>query len=538
MLRVSALAAIANLCLALLLKAAGPNLILVMTDGAIPEEAKAGAISLDLHFASPTDAASRAALLTGVHEFRGGVSHTRDGRSLLKPGIPTLADMFHAAGYRTAVFGNWHLGDAYPCRPEDRGFDDVLVRGGGGIGDAPDAWGNSGGSARRKEGWRPIEGSLEDEACRWLKTRAGEEKKPFFLCYFSDEDSGGLLKALDESGAASETVVVVTSSHGKGQGPGEEGTQAPCLIRWPGKIAAGKGVNTITSHLDMLPTLTSLCEVKRPDGWMGDGVDLSAALLGKASFPVEREIFSQLGGWPGDQAAGRFRGRDFSVRDSRWRLSGLELFDMAGDPSKNVFEANPQEMQRLLTDYGRWWEGVLPLVREPVRYVIGAEEVPLIRLTSFDWWPSKETDAGAAAPCHTQQQIRDFLKAAQVAATRNPLSSTSGHWKLQATREGSYEISFALLPPEATAEERSALGRLRLGVAHIRAGQEETRIQIKEGATSFRMPVDLDAGPLDLEIWFDGQLLNDRILGAFFASVEYKGPRKIPKPEFKAAPRK
>ena len=48
--------------------------------------------------------------------------------------------------------------------------------------------------------------------------------------------------------------------------------------------------------------------------------------------------------------------------------------------------------------------------------------------------------------------------------------------------------------------------------------------------------MDLDAGPVDLEIWFDGQLLNDRILGAFFVSLERKGERTAPKPEFHAKP--
>jgi hypothetical protein len=48
--------------------------------------------------------------------------------------------------------------------------------------------------------------------------------------------------------------------------------------------------------------------------------------------------------------------------------------------------------------------------------------------------------------------------------------------------------------------------------------------------------MDLDAGPVDLEVWFSGQLLNERILGAFFASLERKGERAAPKPEFKTKP--
>jgi hypothetical protein len=160
----------------------------------------------------------------------------------------------------------------------------------------------------------------------------------------------------------------------------------------------------------------------------------------------------------------------------------------------------------------------------------------LVRLTCHDWWPSKETEAVGAEGTFAHSQIRDFLKKAQVAGTRNALPSTSGHWKLQVEREGNYEVGFSLLPPEASAEERRELGQLRPGVVHIRAGQEEQRMEVKQGATSFRVPVDLDAGPIDLEIWFDGQLLNDRILGAFFASLERKGERTAPKPEFRVKP--
>jgi hypothetical protein len=142
-------------------------------------------------------------------------------------------------------------------------------------------------------------------------------------------------------------------------------------------------------------------------------------------------------------------------------------------------------------------------------------------------------EASGAEKCVNHTQIRNFLKDAQMAATRNPLPSTSGHWRLQSAREGNYEIVFSVLPPEAPAEDRKALAVLRPGVAHLRAGQEELRLDIQQGASGFRVPMDLEAGPIDLELWFDGQLLNDRILGAFFASIEYKGPRKAPKTELK-----
>ena len=90
----------------------------------------------------PTCSPTRAALMTGRYSTRVGVWHTVMGRNMPRPGVPMMPEMFSNAGYRTAIFGKWHLGDAYPYRPEDRGFDEVLIHGGGGIGQIPDYWGN------------------------------------------------------------------------------------------------------------------------------------------------------------------------------------------------------------------------------------------------------------------------------------------------------------------------------------------------------------------------------------------------------------
>lgn len=53
-----------------------------------------------------------------------------------------MADIFRHTDYRTATFGKWHLGDNYPFRPEDRGFDESLIHRGGVAGETPDTWDN------------------------------------------------------------------------------------------------------------------------------------------------------------------------------------------------------------------------------------------------------------------------------------------------------------------------------------------------------------------------------------------------------------
>ena len=88
----------------------------------------------DYHVA-PTCTPTRAALMTGHWSNRTGAWHTTLGRSLLREDEITLGQIFNEAGYATAMFGKWHLGDNYPFRPEDRGFGEVMRHGGGTIGE-------------------------------------------------------------------------------------------------------------------------------------------------------------------------------------------------------------------------------------------------------------------------------------------------------------------------------------------------------------------------------------------------------------------
>ena len=95
----------------------------------------------DFHV-DPTCAPTRSALMTGRYSTRVGVWHTVMGRSQLRADEVTMADVFHKNGYATGMFGKWHLGDNYPFRPHDRGFDEAFFHGGGGVSQQPDYWGN------------------------------------------------------------------------------------------------------------------------------------------------------------------------------------------------------------------------------------------------------------------------------------------------------------------------------------------------------------------------------------------------------------
>lgn len=100
-------------------------------------------VRLKNFYVSPVCAPTRASLLTGRYNFRTGVVDTYLGRALMRSDEVTLAEMLAAAGYRTGIFGKWHLGDNAPLRPIDQGFEKSLVIKGGGIGQPSDPPGGS-----------------------------------------------------------------------------------------------------------------------------------------------------------------------------------------------------------------------------------------------------------------------------------------------------------------------------------------------------------------------------------------------------------
>lgn len=93
-------------------------------------------VRLDRFLVSPTCAPTRAAIMTGRHPMRNGVTHTVLERERLALDAVTLPEALRGAGYATAIFGKWHLGDELPYQPQNRGFDEAFIHGAGGIGQA------------------------------------------------------------------------------------------------------------------------------------------------------------------------------------------------------------------------------------------------------------------------------------------------------------------------------------------------------------------------------------------------------------------
>jgi arylsulfatase A-like enzyme len=139
--------------------AAQPNVVLIMTDdqgyGDVAyhgnpdvttpnlDQLAAEGVRLTNCHASPYCVPARAALMTGRFASRTGI-HTHLYRNhVLAPEENTIAEVFSENGYSTAMFGKWHLGDFYPFRPRDMGFQKVLKHGHGAIGHIVDYWDNS-----------------------------------------------------------------------------------------------------------------------------------------------------------------------------------------------------------------------------------------------------------------------------------------------------------------------------------------------------------------------------------------------------------
>jgi len=131
-----------------------PNVLVIMTDDQgygdlsitgntllstprIDSLARQG-VRLNSFFVSPVCTPTRAALMTGRYPQRTGAIDTYIGRAMMFPDEVTLAEMLRDAGYRTGIFGKWHLGDSYPMRAMDQGFETSLVHRGGGIGQPSD----------------------------------------------------------------------------------------------------------------------------------------------------------------------------------------------------------------------------------------------------------------------------------------------------------------------------------------------------------------------------------------------------------------
>lgn len=343
---------------------------------------------------SPT----RASMLTGRDNYRTGVVGVTETSHLMKSTEVTLAKVLSDAGYRTGIFGKWHLGDSYPMRPSDKGFQETLIHKGGGIGQASDPPGNSyyNPILEQNNVKKAFRGYCDDIfADATINFIDKNKDKPFFAFYATnlphfpltvsdkwadpfrkmglhelnartygmianvDANIGRLLAKLKELGLEDNTIVVFMSDNGprtkrtkndlypdrynmnlRGTKTSvyENGIRVPFFIKWPGKIQKGIKYTNLAAHIDVMPTLLEACNVPVPKDLKLDGLSLMPLLSGKVNKLPEREIFIQ-----GHAGSEPFKYFHFTVRGQQYKLISPD-----DDPYGNIARPGDAEIKKMI----------------------------------------------------------------------------------------------------------------------------------------------------------------------------------------------
>lgn len=494
-----------------LLFAQQPNVVLVMTDdqgyGDLSahgnpwiqtpnlDKLHSESIRFTNFHVGTTCAPTRGMLMTGVHCNKSKVWHTVKTRSLLKADLPTMADIFKKGGYATGIFGKWHLGDNYPFRPQDRGFDTSVVHGAGGIGQAPDYWLNdyfddtylTNGVPKKYKGY--CTDIFFDEAMKFIDA-SKESKKPFF-CYIATNAPHGPLNVaekyrkmyehlegdkipkanfygmifnvdenilkirtyLEKNKLTENTIFIYMTDNGTAFGYGkgkkklgfnagmqgtkgsqyEGGHRVPFFLHWPKKkLNKGRDVNNLTVVTDILPTLSSLCGLKSPKKI--DGKDISDLIYAKENDNLNDRI-EVIDTQRMDKLVYE---KQFAVMQGNLRLVGSKLFDISKDPgqSKDIAAQYPEKVKELRMYYDNWWGTLDADNLEYERITLNQKEA-ILALSVHDMHPidPKRYNVRAQIP-YSQNYVRKGV-------------SYDGEWSLKNCGKKNYTVSLSRWPSEA-----------------------------------------------------------------------------------------
>ena len=398
-----------------------PNIILILADDmgygdagcyggkhlqtpAIDTLADRGLRFTDFHSNAPVCSQTRAALLTGCYQQRCGIEGVISAKNHREKGLSlenvTFADLLKTAGYRTAVFGKWHLGYEPRFNPRYQGFDEFVGFVSGNI-----DYHSHIDQAGVEDWWQDVELIPEEGYSTDLVTSHGlsfiqrHKDKPFCL-YLAHEcphypyqgpndpadrtvgkpepilgrrkDRTAAYKEMMESMDTSidrivrkinsldlekETFIFFCSDNGP-TGPGssgplkgkkgslwEGGHRVPGIAYWPSKIRPGTVTNETALTMDLLPTLASLAGLSPPTTLKLDGVDLLPLMVGEKPLS-ERSLF-----W-------RFK-NDCAIRKGPWKLINGEsqsLFHLDDDISEttNIIRKEQERGKSLEQELMNW----------------------------------------------------------------------------------------------------------------------------------------------------------------------------------------
>lgn len=361
----------------------------------------------DNFYVGPTSSPTRAQLMTGNHEFKGGVTHTMYPRAYLTLDEKILPEYFAEAGYATGHFGKWHLGndvfdDEYSARA--RGFQHSIVSD---YREHFDPVMMLNGEMTAYKGFR--EDILFDEAQQWMGEQLDADKP--FLCWVAtnsahspfgcpeeysskyegkvkgennlyygmvdnvDDNVGEIIQYLKDRGIYEETLLIYLSDNGhvyhEGYNAGMRGgknseyrggTRVPCLMHCPELFEGGRKVEELAGGIDILPTLSELLGLNLEKDV--DGVTLTPLLSGAKSQLKDRFMVCHTGRWRDGEADENKYSR-YAVYNRRYRLvNNKELYDLVTDPSEtsNIIDQQPKLVAKMRKFYERWWAEVRPLM--------------------------------------------------------------------------------------------------------------------------------------------------------------------------------
>jgi len=455
----------------------------------------------DYHVA-PTCSPTRAALVTGHWTNRTGVWHTIMGRSMLRANEVTIGQMLKENGYETGMFGKWHMGDNYPYRPEDRGFNEVYRHGGGGVGQTPDVWDNAyfdggyfhNGKIVKAKGF--CTDVFFQQAQKFIRRNA-KAKKPFFAYICTNAPHGplhcpqkyidmykgqqaniasffGMITNIDDNvgktrallkklGIHDDTIFIFTTDNGTASGArvfnagmrGQKGSEydgghrVPFFLHWPkGGMNKKHVVDTLCHAVDVAPTLLDLVEGAKPEKVKFDGTSLKA-LFKPGSKPRWPERFLIT---DSQRVRDPIMWRKSAVMSERWRLvNGIELYDIDKDPGQkgNVAKDNPGQVAKMRAFYEAWWAELKPTFAETTEIHLGHPDHPVVTMTSHDWiqevgtpWNQGHIRRGSGTNSKKGNPARMLHK---------------GHWPIKVLKSGTYSVELRRWPPEADKPINAAL---------------------------------------------------------------------------------
>ena len=449
----------------------------------------------DFHV-GPTCAPTRSGLYTGHFANSTGVWHTVGGRSLLRGNETTIANVFKDHGYRTGLFGKWHLGDNAPYRPQDRGFETVVCHGGGGISQVPDHWGNDyfddtymvNGVPTQFKGY--CTDVFFDQASRYIREHQHEP----FMCFITanaphepynvgteysapyrnqvsedrsnfygmitniDENIGKLDNLLDELNLRDNTIFIFMTDNGTSMtdadmhtcglrgtknSPYDGGHRVPFFLRLPKENFKQPGdIDTLTSHVDFMPTLMDLCGMNLADyeHLNFHGRSLKPLLVAENSDWPKRTIVTDSQRLPNP-----IKWRSSCVMTEQWRLiNGTELYNILQDRGQinDIANQYPDIVAQLRKDYEQWWNIVSTQFDDEIPISIGNPDDPETRLTAHDWRPMDN-------PKHTDPFVtesNEYLVYNQSHIRQG--AGQNGYFEIDVQQAGTYRFELCRWPRE------------------------------------------------------------------------------------------